>query len=107
MLSEDQLRNIPVLILANKQDLPGAANCTEITQAFEMHKMAGRDWYIQATCAPTGDGLIEGLQWVAKTIKKNRSKWALQKIAVSTFEIVKSLFMIYLKFITCDIWIPI
>ena len=74
MLKEDQLRNLPVLILANKQDLPGAANCTEITQAFEMHKMADRDWYIQATCAPTGDGLIEGLQWVANTIKKNRSK---------------------------------
>ena len=38
ILKEDQLRNVPVLILANKQDLPGAANCTEITQAFEMQK---------------------------------------------------------------------
>ena len=73
MLAEDQLRNVPVLILANKQDLPGAANCTEITQAFEMHKIAGRDWYVQETCASNGDGLVEGLQWVEQNIKKNRS----------------------------------
>ena len=68
MLQEDQMRNIPVLILANKQDLPGAANCTEITQAFEMHKIAGRDWYVQETCASTGDGLVEGFQWVAQKV---------------------------------------
>ena len=47
MLQEDSLSRTPVLILANKQDLPGAATCSEITQAFEMHKRQERQWYIQ------------------------------------------------------------
>ena len=47
MLQEDSLRHTPVLILANKQDLPGAATCSEITEAFEMHKRQERQWYIQ------------------------------------------------------------
>merc|ERR1712053_49773 len=32
MLAEDELRNAPVLVLANKQDLPNAMNVDEITE---------------------------------------------------------------------------
>jgi ADP-ribosylation factor protein 1 len=27
-----------------------------------------KDWYIQACCATTGDGLYEGLDWLQKNI---------------------------------------
>ena len=29
--------------------------------------------YIQATCATTGDGLYEGLDWLSNTLKKSKS----------------------------------
>ena len=74
ILEEDAMRTTPVLILANKQDLPGAATCAEITNAFKMHQRAGREWYVQATVAPSGKGLVDGLQWMAKSIRNNRKK---------------------------------
>jgi ADP-ribosylation factor 1/2 len=31
-----------------------------------------REWYIQGTCALTGDGLYEGLDWLSKTVSKKK-----------------------------------
>ena len=55
----------PLLVLANKQDLPNAKPVSEITEALGLHKLRNRQWYIQATCAVTGDGLYEGLDWLS------------------------------------------
>jgi len=68
MLREDELRDATLLVLANKQDLPNAMSVAEITDKLHLHDMRSRKWYIQACCATTGDGLYEGLDWLAKTI---------------------------------------
>jgi len=52
--------NIPILIYANKQDLPNALSCNEITEKLNLHSIK-QEWYIEGTCATTGDGLYEGL----------------------------------------------
>ena len=31
-----------------------------------LHTIKDREWHIQGTCALTGDGLYEGLEWLAK-----------------------------------------
>jgi ADP-ribosylation factor protein 1 len=38
---------------------------SEITEKLELHKLRNREWYIQGCCALTGDGLYEGLDWLA------------------------------------------
>jgi len=30
----------------------------------------GRHWYIQPSCATTGDGLVEGLDWLSSKLKE-------------------------------------
>merc|ERR1712183_173864 len=68
MLREDELRDAAVLVLANKQDLPQAMSVAEVTDKLGPHSMRNRKWYIQATCAASGDGLYEGLDWLAHTV---------------------------------------
>lgn len=42
------------------QDLPNAMNAAEVTDKLGLHSLRNRNWYIQATCATSGDGLYEG-----------------------------------------------
>ena len=74
LLEDDLLKDAALLVLANKQDLPNAMNVNEITQKLELNKMKNRQWYIQSTCATTGDGLYEGLDWLSNTLRRNQSK---------------------------------
>uniref|UniRef100_A0A0E0AHD4 ADP-ribosylation factor n=1 Tax=Oryza glumipatula TaxID=40148 RepID=A0A0E0AHD4_9ORYZ len=68
MLNEDELRDAVLLVFANKQDLPNAMNAAEITDKLGLHSLRQRHWYIQSTCATTGEGLYEGLDWLSSNI---------------------------------------
>uniref|UniRef100_A0A8C3V342 ADP-ribosylation factor-like protein 14 n=1 Tax=Catharus ustulatus TaxID=91951 RepID=A0A8C3V342_CATUS len=60
ILKSESLKNVPVVVLANKQDLPGALNAEEITRRFKMKKYCSdRNWYVQPCCAITGQGLSD------------------------------------------------
>mmetsp|Transcript_6148 Transcript_6148/g.12701 ORF Transcript_6148/g.12701 Transcript_6148/m.12701 type:complete len:182 (+) Transcript_6148:84-629(+) len=72
MLSDDELRDATLLVFANKQDLPNAMNAAEITDKLGLHSLKQRNWYIQSTCATTGDGLYEGLDWMAQTMNNRK-----------------------------------
>ncbi|XP_010304826.2 ADP-ribosylation factor-like protein 14 [Balearica regulorum gibbericeps] len=63
ILKNEFIKSVPVVVLANKQDLPGALNVEEITRRFKMKKYCSdRNWYVQPCCAITGEGLSEALQ---------------------------------------------
>uniref|UniRef100_A0A915NDM6 Amidase domain-containing protein n=1 Tax=Meloidogyne javanica TaxID=6303 RepID=A0A915NDM6_MELJA len=79
MLSEDELRDSVLLVFANKQDLPNAMNAAELTDKLGLHTLRNRNWYIQATCATSGDGLYEGLDWLSNQLKNQ----ALEQIKTS------------------------
>ncbi|NXN83305.1 ARL14 protein, partial [Bombycilla garrulus] len=73
ILKNGSLKNVPVVVLANKQDLPGALNAEEITRKFKMKKYCSdRNWYVQPCCALTGEGLPEALQRVATFARQYR-----------------------------------
>ena len=57
MLAEDELRDAIVLVFANKQDLPNAMSVNEVTERLGLNQLRNRQWYIQSTCATTGDGM--------------------------------------------------
>ncbi len=57
---------------ANKQDVKGAMTSAEITQKLNLTEIKGRSWYIQACCALTGDGLAQGMDWLAQQVAAKR-----------------------------------
>ncbi|GAA0183431.1 G-protein [Lithospermum erythrorhizon] len=75
MLNEDELRDAVLLVFANKQDLPNAMNAAEITDKLGLHSLRQRHWYIQSTCATSGEGLYEGLDWLSNNIASKASFW--------------------------------
>jgi ADP-ribosylation factor 1/2 len=68
MLREDELRDATLLVFANKQDLPNAMSVSEVTDKLGLHSVTNRKWYIQSTCATSGDGLFEGLDWLSNAL---------------------------------------
>jgi small GTP-binding protein len=60
---------IPLLVLANKQDLPRALGVADIADHLQLDELAwncGCSWWVQACCAISGEGLCEGLAWLQK-----------------------------------------
>jgi len=45
-------------------------NAAELTDKLDLHSLRQRNWYIQASCAPTAEGLYEGLDWMSNQIAK-------------------------------------
>ena len=72
MLAEEELEDCCVLVMANKQDLNGALSPTEVTKELEMGEIKGRSWLVQGTSASTGQGLKEGLDWLASVLLKKK-----------------------------------
>ncbi|XP_041639923.1 ADP-ribosylation factor 5-like [Cheilinus undulatus] len=69
MLDEDELRGVAVLVLANKQDLPRAMSVSDITEALSLSGVS-QPWFVQASCAVSGSGLAEGLDWLSHQIQQ-------------------------------------
>eukprot|EP01103_Thecamoeba_quadrilineata_P010435 TRINITY_DN2253_c2_g1_i1.p1 TRINITY_DN2253_c2_g1~~TRINITY_DN2253_c2_g1_i1.p1 ORF type:complete len:177 (-),score=38.86 TRINITY_DN2253_c2_g1_i1:39-569(-) len=68
IVGDDELRDAALLVLANKQDIPSAVGISELTERLGLNSLAGRKWYVQSTCATSGDGIYEGLDWLASHI---------------------------------------
>lgn len=41
----------------------------ELTEKLGLHTLNYKVWYVQATCATTGNGLYEGLDWLSFQLK--------------------------------------
>uniref|UniRef100_UPI00398F4ACC ADP-ribosylation factor 2-like n=1 Tax=Pristiophorus japonicus TaxID=55135 RepID=UPI00398F4ACC len=70
MLIEDELKDAVLLVFANKQDLPNALKSGEVTEKLGLHQLSCRRWFIQTTCATSGDGLFEGLEWLSGQLNR-------------------------------------
>ena len=72
MLAEEELKDCAVLVMANKQDLNGALSPNDVTDKMGMGQLKGRSWLVQGTSATTGQGLKEGLDWMAGVLLKKK-----------------------------------
>ena len=66
MLRDEELRGVPLLVMANKQDLPDALETEHVADKLGLDTVTDRKWHIQPTCAMNGDGICEGLDWMAE-----------------------------------------
>jgi ADP-ribosylation factor-like protein 1 len=65
MLEEEELRGVPLLVLANKQDLPGAASEVTLSESLGLTGERDRPWSLYKTSALSGEGLADALDWYA------------------------------------------
>ncbi len=68
LLEETDLKNVPVLVFANKQDLGLALDPQEITEALKLNNITDRKWNIMACSAKKNEGLQDGFEWVIQTL---------------------------------------
>ncbi|KAG9348327.1 hypothetical protein JZ751_002062 [Albula glossodonta] len=70
VLKNEHLKRIPVVVLANKQDLPGVMGAEEITKKLGLRKTCSdRDWFVQPCSARTGAGLEDGFRRMVQFIR--------------------------------------
>ena len=71
LLNEEELKDCVLLVMANKQDLNNALSPNEITKKLGLQSIK-RPWMVQGTSATTGQGLKEGLDWLATELIKKK-----------------------------------
>ena len=68
LLEEDQMNGVPLLVLANKQDLVNALSAKDVAEGLNLFSIRDRPWQIQPCSAKTGEGLKDGMEWLIKQI---------------------------------------
>lgn len=66
IIDDREMKDAIVLVFANKQDLKGALSAEEVPEKLGLNRLRGRNWYCQPCVATVGDGLNEGLTWLAQ-----------------------------------------
>ncbi|RNA03708.1 ADP-ribosylation factor-like [Brachionus plicatilis] len=74
ILEHDSMRGVPVVIIANKQDLPNAMNCSDLIQRLGLEKLSTSQnkWCIQNACAVNGQGIYEAMDQMGTMIKESK-----------------------------------
>ena len=70
LLAQERLAGASLLIFSNKQDLKGALTSDQIAEVLGLGGEAfeNRHWQIHPCSAVTGDGLVEGIDWITSDI---------------------------------------
>ncbi|XP_055371358.1 ADP-ribosylation factor-related protein 1 [Condylostylus longicornis] len=73
MIKNHLLDGVPLLILANKQDLPDVMGVRDIKPVFQHSgaEIGRRDCLTIPISALTGEGVDEGITWLVHAIKRN------------------------------------
>ena len=67
---EEEVLSAPIMVFANKQDLEDSMTPDEISEILKLSDIKNRSWSIYKTSAVTGEGLKEGMEWMAKEVTK-------------------------------------
>lgn len=75
-----EIANLPILILANKQDLPGAIDIEQLHAMLNLNEIQSpRLFKVICACAITGDGLDEALEYCYEMIVKQHKMTKFKK----------------------------
>ncbi|XP_076839407.1 ADP-ribosylation factor-like protein 11 [Brachyhypopomus gauderio] len=70
VLRDHHARDVPLLVLANKSDLPNSLTIGEVSEQLDLQSYTDRVWEIQACSALNGLGLNQAFLSVARMIQK-------------------------------------
>lgn len=68
MLDEDELKEVTLLVFANKQDLSGSLTAAQVSEGLGLTSIRNRQWAIFQTSAVKGTGINEGIDWMTNVI---------------------------------------
>ena len=68
LLQEERLMGASLLVLANKQDLPGSLDSDTIAKHLRLDKIITHHCQVLPCSAFTGENIIEGMEWVVKDV---------------------------------------
>ena len=71
LLDEPDLKNKPLLVLANKQD-KALMTPKEVEDYLRLADIKDREWNCVGTIATTGDGLYEAFGWLTKKLEERK-----------------------------------
>ena len=73
MIKNENVRGVPLLVAANKQDLVDCMGVREVKPLFEanLELVGAREVMPLAPSGLTGDGVVEGIDWVAQCVVRN------------------------------------
>ena len=81
LLESDELAEVPILLLANKQDLPNAVSPSDVAVEMGLNGVDGRV-RVRGTCAVTGEGLQEAMMELHGWIREVGSYSALLNVTI-------------------------
>ncbi|KAK4749704.1 hypothetical protein SAY87_027153 [Trapa incisa] len=84
VLRNDDLQGAPLLILANKQDLPEAVSTEELALYLDMKKLDERVSMYEAVSAYDGLGIRESVEWLVEVMERSKRTEMLSTRAVAT-----------------------
>ncbi|EKD01928.1 ADP-ribosylation factor [Trichosporon asahii var. asahii CBS 8904] len=70
-IRDAELKSALLLVLANKQDLPeqaGRLTPAQVSEGLGLTDLREREWQIMGCSALTGDGLMEGMDWLVNKL---------------------------------------
>jgi small GTP-binding protein len=72
IVSHYEMKNVPVLFIANKVDLvENQSKLGEIEPFFSLPELKDRKWSIKFTSLVTKEGIKEVIDWITETVKEN------------------------------------
>ena len=71
MLAEEDLKDVVLLVFANKQDI-AVMEVPEIIEKLRLEDLKGRAWHCQGASALSGNGLNEGMTWLIKKLQAKK-----------------------------------
>ncbi|XP_073248922.1 uncharacterized protein [Porites lutea] len=70
VLESVEMERVPVVVIANKQDLPRALKAHEIAQQLSLLQHKVNPWHVQETCAKNGEGIYEAVHKLSDMVKE-------------------------------------
>ncbi|KAL9953777.1 hypothetical protein ACROYT_G041241 [Oculina patagonica] len=61
---------VPVVVIANKQDLPRALKSHELAQQLCLLQHKANPWHVQEACAKNGEGIYEAMHKLSDMVKE-------------------------------------
>ena len=73
LLKSPETQGLPLVVLANKQDLPGSVDKNEVEKLLALKELPLYQlWHVEPTCGVTGEGLDEAIEVMAELIEKRK-----------------------------------